>query len=170
MNPDPTERSLTNSDPHERARFMIALSGSEEVPPVDQAWLGAHLEGCAPCHEFAENLRETIRSLHGIPITADERLVSTTQIRVRQRAIELRRQQERLWVICACSAAVTLCTAVTSAMLWGGLAWVSQQARLSTPVWAIPFALFSLLPGILAGGLLLSQGTHMSDRNGSYRE
>src|SRR5689334_10981504 len=105
-----------NADPYERARLMIALSGTEGLssaePQAEESWLAAHLESCASCRAFAENLRETIRALRGIPISASGRLVFTTQMRVRQRAAELRRQQERFWVICVCCAAVTLSTAV----------------------------------------------------------
>jgi hypothetical protein len=159
-----------NSDPHERARLMIALSGPERLTNAEQSWLAVHLESCPPCREFAENSRETIRSLRGIPITASGRLVSTTQMRVRQRAGELQRQQERLWVICACCAAVTLSTVVTTAVLWRGFAWMGQQARLSAPVWGGGFVVFYLMPAVMAGILLLARGTFLADHNGSYQD
>lgn len=158
-----------NADPHERARLMIALSGPEGRSNAEQAWLAVHLESCSPCREFAENSRETIRSLRGIPITAGGRLVSTTQMRVRRRAEELQRQQERLWVVCACCVAVTLCTAVTTAVLWRGFAWMGQQAQFSTPVWEGGFVVFCLMPAVLAGILLLGRGTFLADHNGSYQ-
>jgi hypothetical protein len=159
-----------NADSHERARLMIALSGPEGLSNADQSWLAVHLESCPPCRQFAENSRETIRSLRGIPITAGERLVSTTQMRVRQRAEELQRQQERFWVICVCCAAVTLCTAVTTAMLWRGFAWMGQQTRFSAPVWEGAFVVFCLMPAVLAGILLLARGTCLADHNGSYQD
>jgi hypothetical protein len=185
MNPD-----FMNSDPHERvqherARIMIALSGLERSAPetagpeghsgaelsnAEQAWLAMHLESCAPCREFANNSREAIRSLRGISITASGPLVSTTQIRVRQRAEELQRQQERFWVVCACCAAVTLSTAVTTAVLWRGFVWIGQQARLSAPVWEGSFIVFYLMPAVLAGILLLAQGTFLADHNRSYQD
>ncbi len=159
-----------NADLHERARLLIALSGPEGFSNAEQSWLAAHLESCAPCREFAENARETIRSLRAVSITAGGSLVSTTQMRVRQRAQELQRRQERLWVVCVCCAAVTLYAAFTTAVLWRGFAWMGEQARLSAPVWEIGFVAFCWMPAILVGILLLARGTHLADRNGSYQE
>lgn len=157
-----------NADLHKRARMLIALSGPEEIPGAAQAWLASHLESCAACREFAENSRETIQLLCAIPVTAGAALVSTTQMRVRQRALELQRQHERVWVVSICCAAVTLCTALSTAMMWSGLAWVGQRVRLSPPAWEIPFGVLSFLPGLLVGIFLLARGTHLADRNGQY--
>lgn len=170
MKPD-----LMNADPHERARLIIALSGtaglsSAEPSHAKESWLAAHLESCASCRAFAETSRETIRALRGIPITASGRLVVTTQMRVRQRAAELRRQQERFWVICVCCAAVTLSTAVSTALLWRGFAWLGHQARLSTPVWEGGFVVFYLTPAVLVGIFLLARGTFLADHNGSFQD
>jgi hypothetical protein len=158
-----------NADLHERARLLIALAGSEEVRTTEQTWLAAHLESCVTCCEFAENSRKTVRALRAAPITAGASLVSTTQLRVRQRAHELQRQQERLWVIWVCCGAVTLCTAFTTAVLWCGFAWIGQQARLSAPVLEACFVSFCLMPAILAGILLLARGTYLVDHNSSYQ-
>ena len=172
-----------NSNPHERARLMIALSGVErsdseefsnaelshvEPSHSERSWLATHLESCPQCREFAVNSGETIRSLRGVPFAASGSLVSRTQMRVRERAEELQRQQERLWVVCACCAAVTLCTAVTTVLLWRGFAWMGQQARFSAPVWESGFAVFYLTPAVLVGILLLARGTYLADHDGSY--
>lgn len=169
MNRDPV------NDVHERARTLIALSGADGVSSAEQSWLAIHLESCAPCREFVENSRETIRALRAIPITAGVSLVSATQMRVRQRVQALQRRQERLWVIPACCTAVTLCTTLTTVALWRGFAWLSQQwlgqsARLSAPVWEIGFAAFCLMPAIVAAILLLARGTYLADHNGAYQE
>jgi anti-sigma factor RsiW len=146
------------------------LSGPEEVSNEEQSWLAAHLESCAACREFAENSRETIRALRAILVTAGASLVSTTQMRVRQRALELQRRQERVWVVSICCTAVTLCTALTTAVIWSGLAWVGQRVRLSPPQWEIPFAVLCIMPGLVVGIFLLARGTHLADRNGPYQE
>jgi len=150
--------------------MLIALSGAEERSNEEQSWLAAHLESCAACRGFAENARETIRSLRAIPITAGASLVSTTQVRVRQRALELQRRHERVWVVSICCAAVTLCTALSTAMIWTGLAWAGQRVQLSPPVWEIPFGVLCFLPGLLVGILLLARGTHLANGNGHYRD
>ena len=174
-----------NSDPHEYARLLIALAGversdSEEFSNAElfylepshsaRSWLAAHLESCPQCREFAVNSRDTIRSLRGVPFAASGSLVSRTQMRVRQRAEELQRQQERFWVVFACCAAVTLCTAVSTAVLWRGFAWIGQQARFSAPVWESGFAVFYLTPAVLVGILLLARGTYLVDHDRSFHD
>ncbi len=166
---------LMNSDPHERARMMIALSGPEvssDAGPsrAGQSWLAAHLASCASCREFAESSRVAIGSMRGIPITAGARLVSSTRIRVRERARELQRQQERLWVIFICCAAVTLSAALTTVALWRGFAWIGEQTRLAPPEWQGGFVVFYLMPAVLAGILLLARGTFLADHNAPDRD
>jgi anti-sigma factor RsiW len=149
--------------------MMIALSGLDEVSPTEQSWLAAHLASCPACREFAENSRATIHALRGIPITASRSLVSATQMRVRQRAADLHRQQERLWMVCACCAAVTICSAATTLAMWHGLGWIAQQLqiRLSPPLLEYGFLVFSWLPAVLAGMFLLARGTFLADHGES---
>jgi len=160
-------------DPHEHARLLIALSGPEEVSNAEQSWLALHLESCAACREFAESARRAIGSLRAIPIVASASLVSSTQARVRQRARELARRQERLRVIWVCCAAVTLCAATYTMVLWQGFAWLSQQwgqpGLLSKPAWEIGFVALGLMPAVVVGILLLAQGTYLAEHNGSWR-
>ncbi len=179
MNPD-----LRKDNAHERARLMIALAGPEELSQGDQSWLNAHLDSCPSCRGFADSTRETIRSVRAISITAGERLVSATQSRVRQRAQQLQRQRERRWIVCVCCTAVTLCTAISTAVLWRGFAWVtetwlsqtwlgqtwfSQASQLSAPVWAIGFLLLAAAPAIFTAILLLARGTHLADHTDSFQ-
>ena len=94
--------SSRNNDAHERARKLIALAGPDVLSDADRltqlptqssnAWLAAHLETCASCRAFAENAAEMVRGLRAIPIAAERSLVSTTQLKVRHRALELQRQ------------------------------------------------------------------------------
>ena len=166
--------SRAQADPHERARQMIALFGLEkhaaELSSPEQLWLDTHLESCERCREYEENSRASIRALRGVSIAASGKLVSRTQMLVRQRAAQLQRQQERLWMICACCAAVTFSTAVTTAALWRGFEWIGQEARLAAPIWESGFAVFWLMPAVLVGIFLLSRGTFLADSHDSYYE
>jgi hypothetical protein len=186
------KREPTSFDVHERARRLIALSSprqgfddkpaSEEVSAAERSWLAAHLESCTSCREFAETSSETIRALRAIPVMAGASLVSATRMRVRQRAQELQRHQERLRVIWICSAAVTVCTAFSTVLLWRGFAWmgqwlsqqagqqwIGQQDRLSSPVFGLGFVTLLLMPAIVAGIILLARGTYMADHNGTFQ-
>jgi predicted anti-sigma-YlaC factor YlaD len=153
---------------HERAQELIALG---ETPlDAQQSWLRAHLQECARCRDYAEGAGRVVRALRSQPLAADSTLVRATQTRVRQRALELRHQQERLWVVCICCIAVTLSSALTTAVLWGGFAWMGQQARLTTPVWQIGLAALGWMPAIVTGILLLARGTYLADHNGSFQD
>ena len=156
------------ADLHERARMLVALSGPDGISAEEQGWLASHLDSCASCRDFADHSRETIRTLRAFSVTAGSSLVTTTQRRVRQRAMEMQRQQERLWIIWVCCLAVTIGTAFTTALLWGGLTWLGQQARLHDPVWQIGLISLGLLPAILTGIVLLARGTYMADHNGTF--
>jgi len=183
VNPDPTNLDRKNTDlaninpreaEHERARLMVVLlspasAGPEEFSQAEQSWLAAHLESCPPCQAFAENAREAVRSLRATPVTATGHLVSATQMRVRQRAAELHRQRERFWVVCACCAAVTLCSAASAAVTWFGFARMGQQTLLAAPLWQLGFVVLYFTPAVVAGLVLLARGTHMSDHFGSLQ-
>ena len=157
-----------NNDAHERARNLIAWAGPEALSGADRAWLAAHVETCASCRVFAENARETIHALRAIPIAAERSLVSTTQMRVRRRALELHRHRERLWLVSVSCTAVTLGALLTAVVLWRGFAWVGAQAQLAPSVWQVGFVVFCLTPSLVVGVLLLARDTHLADHTGFY--
>lgn len=158
-----------NEDVHERARTLIALSGPEALSPADQTWLSSHVETCDSCRAFADNARETIYALRAIPIAADRSLVSTTQMRVRRRALELQRQRERMWLVAVSCIAVTLCALLTSVVLWRGFAWLGERTQLDSSIWQVGFLVFCVSPALVVGVILLARDTHLSDHTGSYQ-
>jgi hypothetical protein len=153
---------------HDEARELIALG--EGLSDAQQTWLRAHLHECEACRDYAEAANGVVHALRSVPLAADSRLVRATQMRVRSRALEMQRQQERRWVICVCCVAVTLGTAFTTALLWRGFAWMGEQTRLPGPVWQIGLVAASLMPAIVAGILLLAWGTYLADHNGSFQD
>ncbi len=158
-----------NPDLHLRARNLIALAGPEALSGNDQSWLAAHLETCDDCRGFAENAAETIHALRAIPVAADGGLVSTTQLRVRRRALELQRQRERLELVCVSCVAVTICALISTVILWRGFAWMGAQVQLAPSIWQVGFLVFSVTPALVAGILLLARNTHLANRTGSYQ-
>ena len=165
--------ATANHDEHERARKLIALAGSEAPTVADQlssnAWLAAHLETCAACRAFAENVAETIQGLRAIPVAAERSLVATTQLRVRRRALELQRQRERLWLVAVSCIAVTLGALLSTVALWRGFEWLGERAQVASSVWLVGFLVFCGMPALVVGILLLVRDTHLADHAGSYR-
>jgi hypothetical protein len=162
-----TDSNHSNAE-HERARMLIA-SSAPDISTAERVWLNSHLETCASCREFAESAREAVNALRSLSVTASSSLVSATQARVRRRALELQRHRERMWVIAACCFAVTVGSASTIAALWGGLAWMGQQARLADPVWQIALIALGVMPAIVVGIVMLARGTYMADHNGTFQ-
>jgi predicted anti-sigma-YlaC factor YlaD len=162
-------------NPHERARELIALAGPKVFSDqaASNAWLAVHLETCDSCREFAENAAETIRGLRAIPIAAQRSLVSTTQMRVRRRALELQRHRERLWLVSVSCAAVTLGALISAVALWRGFEWLGARAQLSPSVWQVAFLVFCVMPALVTAILLLARGTQydtrLADHTGSYQ-
>jgi hypothetical protein len=158
----------TNTDAHERARTLIALAGPEAPSHADQIWLAAHVETCGPCRAFAESTRETIHALRAIPIAADRSLVSTAQMRVRRRALELRRQREHLWLVSVSCIAVTLCALLSTVVMWRGFAWLGERTLLDSSIWQVAFLVFCVMPALVVGVILLARDTHLADHTGSF--
>ena len=165
-----------NPDAHQQARKLIALSGAEALSAdrttrelSSNAWLAAHLETCASCRAFAANATETILGLRAIPIAAGQSLVSTTQIRVRRRALELQRRRERLSLVSVTCTAVTVCALLTTFALWRGFEWLGARAQLSPSVWQVAFLVFCVMPALVTGIALLAKDKHLADHTGSYR-
>jgi hypothetical protein len=149
--------------------MLIALSGPETLSPADQSWLASHVEACGSCRTFADNARETIHALRAIPIAADRSLVSTTQMRVRRRALELQRQRERLWLVSVSCIAVTLGALLSTLALWRGFAWLGERTQLDSSIWQVGFLVFCVTPALVVGVILLARDTHLSDHTGSYQ-
>ena len=177
----------TNNDAHERARRLIALADPQALSAADRLserlseepssneWLAAHLESCASCRAFAENAAEAIHRLRAIPVAAGRSLVSTTQSRVRRRALELQRHRERLWLVAVSCTAVTLCALLSTFVLWRGFEWLAARAQLAPSVWQVGYLVFCVMPALLAAVLLLARDRdkdnhkRLADHTGSYR-
>jgi len=150
---------------HERARELIVLAGAEDknVPDArEQTWLRAHLQECAACRDYAEAAGRAVRALRSQPLAADSSLVRATQMRVRLRAMELRQQQERIWLACLACLFVGLSVVVTTPLFWRAFEWMGAWAGVSSWVWQAGFTFFWIAPALVVSGLLLARGTHLT--------
>jgi uncharacterized membrane protein len=161
--------NLPVRDEHDRARTLIVLAGPEALSLSDQTWLAAHVEACAPCRAFAENARQTVHALRAIPIAAERSLVSTTQMMVRRRALEIQRQRERMWLVSIGCIAVTVSALISAFVLWRGFEWLGERADLAPAIWQVGFLVFCLMPALIVGILLLARDAHLANHTGSYQ-
>jgi predicted anti-sigma-YlaC factor YlaD len=153
-------------NPHDEARELIALSGTEDLPAAQRSWLQAHLGECEGCRNYAEAAGRVVRALRSVPITADSRLVRATQMRVRFHASRLRETRERMWLVGMASLMVGISSALTAPLLWRLFEWIGEQAGVSNAVWQTAFAFFCVAPALVVGILLLARGTHLATNRG----
>lgn len=146
---------MTNSD-HQRAREFVLLRDIEGISDSDATWLAFHLEGCPECSDFAEQLVAAERALRSIPIIAPVSLVSATQMRVRQRAAELRDHQARTFLI-GISFCLGLLWSAGSAFVGLRLSsWLADKLNMAPWIIATGFVVFWLAPAVaIAIGLLV---------------
>jgi len=143
---------------HDEARELIALG--ESLSDAQQTWLRAHLQECVACHDHAEAAGRVVRALRSQPLAADSALVRATQMRVRSRALELRQQQERIWLVCLSCLFVGISAAITTPLFWRAFAWMGAWAGVSSWVWQAGFTFFWISPALVVSALLLARGTH----------
>ncbi len=152
---------------HEDALKLISLGG--DLPDAQQVWLQAHLNECEACRQYAEGASGVVRALRSQPLAADSRLVRATQMRVRQRTLELQQTRERLVVVALSCTLVAFLSALTTPLVWQGFAWLGRWNQMPGPVWQAGFALFWIAPTVAASLLFLAHGTHLSGSDGAFR-
>jgi predicted anti-sigma-YlaC factor YlaD len=147
---------------HERAQELIALAGAESLQDAQQEiWLRTHMQECAACRDYQDAAGRIVRALHSVPLAADSALVRATQMLVRSRAIELRQQQERMWLVFASCLFVGLSAAFTTPLFWRAFEWMGAWAGVSTWVWQASFAFVWIVPALVVSTLLVARGTHL---------
>jgi predicted anti-sigma-YlaC factor YlaD len=153
---------------HDRARELIVLAGARDrdndnvLAREQHSWLLAHLRECAACRDYEEAAGRAVRAVRSQPLAADSALVRATQMRVRARALELRQQQERMWLVRLSCLFVGVSAAITTPLFWRGFEWMGAWAGVSSWVWQAGFSFFWIAPALVASALLLARGTHLS--------
>jgi hypothetical protein len=150
---------------HDEVRELIALG--DGISDDQQSKLRNHLRECAACSDYADAARGAVNWLRSQPLTADAELVRATQMRVRSRALELRQQQERIWVVCTACLFVGLTAAITTPLFWRGFEWMGTQAGVSNWVWQSGFAFTWVAPALVVSTLLMVRGTHLRSGAGN---
>ena len=144
---------MTHGQQHERAIDLITRRGVEGINRAETSWLECHLGECPQCASYAASVTAAAQLLRFRPVSASATLVSSTQARLRARALELRERQARTFLI-GISFCLGVMSSAVSAWLWwkfGGLV----AARLHLPsaivepglliVWMLPALVFAIV-------------------------
>ena len=141
----------------------LLVSGMElqEVSAQQRRRLEEHLVACEACSEASRSMHEIANQLRSPQggVNAGSYLVRTTQLRVRQRAMQMRERQERmspLWISCAIA---SLWALISVPLLWEGFAWLGGRGMIADLVWQSSFVVAWLMPfGLVAALLLWTRG------------
>lgn len=140
---------------HERAIELITRRGTEDLAAGDLHWLNAHLDGCGPCAQYAQDFDNTGHVLRAISITATPSLVASTQARVRARAMHLQEQRSRMVLIAISFCLGAMSSAVSAWLWWRFGAWVAERFGWSQAIVQPGIMLALVLPAIVIAGLML---------------
>lgn len=144
---------------HDRAVDMM-IARTTRLSAEENTFLEGHLSSCPPCTERFQEIQNAVREMHNDIVYANPSMVRATQIRVRERAEQLRRQQETmrpLWI----SSALALGWAVVSMpLLWQGFAWLGHITHSPDVVWQTGFAVMALAPITAVGTIGLASRFH----------
>lgn len=152
---------------HERGQQLFAKSLVEGLSSSEQAWLDAHLRGCAACAQQIASTQELLRAVRNVPVSAPRDLAARTQLRVRLRAQECAQASSGsalLWIITAAS---WLLGVLSAPLVWRGFTWLGAQLNLPKPVLELGFVLWWTVPALIAVAAVLHQrtsGSGIADR------
>lgn len=142
---------------HQRAQKLIAQQHIESISADDASWLSTHLADCDSCSAENQRVNHVLSAMRTAHIDLPRDLASRTQFRVRLRAEELRERSHSglvLWAVAAISWALGVATAP---WVWRGFEWAGNELGVPKFVWMAGVALWWLVPGLVAAGLVVLQ-------------
>jgi hypothetical protein len=144
-----------NENSHQCAKQLIAQERIEGIAASDVAWLAAHLQGCADCADVAQRTAAALQVLRTVRTDVPAGLAERTQFRVGMRAQQLRQDEPRrraLWIAAGASWAGGVASAP---YVWRLFAWMGEHAGAPKVLWETGFALWWVVPALVAGVVLL---------------
>jgi hypothetical protein len=147
---------MSESD-HARARQLIARQRVEGITSDEQAWLSSHVRECDECAAVHEQTRAALSSFRSMNIELPKNLASRTQLRVQLRAEELPSRNPGRFLLWAIAGVSWLLGLASAPLVWRGFEWAGTQMGLPKIVWQLGVAVWWLVPGIVATGIVLLQ-------------
>jgi hypothetical protein len=151
---------LRNGD-HEHVRHWLLRLHAEAIDPEHLAWLESHLACCAECSAINNGIDATLHDLQGVSagIVASRALVRSTQMRMRERAAEIRREKERMSPLWLATALAAIWALISAPFLWYGFEWMGNRSALPALVWQTLFVFAWLMPfGLIVAATLWTRG------------
>lgn len=150
-----------NRDVHVEVREIMLQSRAERAARSmeQETLLQNHISECAECAQAMEAIQTSLREVQAVSasIAADTLLVRSTQLRVRARARELKKQEDLMRPL-GVAAAVAFVWAVASIpFVWQGFQWLGSRGNLPDMVWVSGFLAMTLMPAAAVGTIALAR-------------
>lgn len=139
----------------DRALDLLIARGME-MADLDSDFLQSHLAECPACCEQSQTINNAVREMRNDVAYANPVMVRATQMRVRERAAELRTQQETMRPLWIASALGLGWAAVSMPLLWQGFAWFGGANHVPDLVWQTGFTVMALAPITTVGTIGLA--------------
>jgi hypothetical protein len=153
-----------NESQHGRAERLILARRVEGLGEGDRAWLDAHLEDCPECAALEAGTARSISALRTSVVELPAGLAERARRRVWLRAGTPGPRPWAIWAACAVS---WVFGAAVSPQVWRAVAWAGSEFGLPRPLWRIGFAMWWVIPALLAAGAIaLERGQNASQEDG----
>jgi predicted anti-sigma-YlaC factor YlaD len=150
-------------DLHERAQRLIDVERVEGLAAEERRWLEAHLTACEACAGWATETDAALRMLRSVSIAVPHGLAASANLRVRQRALDLRQRRARnLALIVGCT--LSWAAGVASApLVWQVCAWLGSRLDLPRIVWQLAFVSWWFVPTAAGSVVILMARARSND-------
>lgn len=155
--------SFLHSTPnvHAAAQEIMLQSRAErrERTAEQEHFLQTHVAECAACAAQMEAIQTSLREVQAVSasIAASSTLVRSTQLRVRARARELKKQQEFMQPLWIAAVLAFLWAGASMPFLWQGFEWLGRNNNLPDMVWVSGFLVMSLMPAAAVSTIALAR-------------
>ena len=133
---------------HERAIELSAKALVTDLSDSEQIWLDKHMANCAACAAEVDARKAMLHGMRAMPILADESLVLSTQLRVRERCIQMRLKETRMapiWISCALASAWML---FSTPYLWKTFDSIGHWLQIPDLLWQMGFLITWFMPAV----------------------
>lgn len=147
---------------HAQVQEIMLQSRSERWHRTaeQEALLQSHVAQCADCARQMEAIQISLYEVQAVSasIAASSTLVRSTQLRVRARARELKKQEEFMQPLWIAAMLAFLWAGASMPFLWQGFAWLGRNNNLPDMVWVSGFVVMCLMPAAAVSTIALARG------------
>lgn len=124
-----------------------------------ESLLQSHLAECGECALQMQAIQISLQEVQAVSasIAASATLVRSTQLRVRARARELKKQEDFMRPLGVAAAVAFLWAGASMPFLWEGFQWLGRNNNLPDMVWVTGFVVMALMPAAAVGTIALAR-------------